>query len=142
VAEKVIPFSALAALFFCGEKIEKSLAAWRRMAYTLLSSFPRAGFTNANGAALLALQRVFEEDYCHVQLTAFTWTDGSFEIEGSFSKVDSAFEAINTINQIDDRKNQFGIGLHSTPTFLFRLNADGQSIIAKVKGKDVELIKD
>lgn len=55
-----LPFSAIAATFFTGERIEKAALAWGRMASQLLSIIPKHGFTDANGASLLALAKVFE----------------------------------------------------------------------------------
>ncbi len=60
VLNSVVPFTAIAAAFFLGDRIEKSALAWKRMATSLLRCMPKSGFTDANGAALLALERVFD----------------------------------------------------------------------------------
>ena len=55
-----VPFSVIESAFFLGDRIEGSAMAWKRMAATLLSRIPTGGFSDANGAALLALERVLE----------------------------------------------------------------------------------
>ncbi|MGX0878439.1 hypothetical protein ACSSV4_003138 [Roseovarius sp. MBR-154] len=76
VLSSVVPFSAVAATFFLGERIEKSALAWKRMATTLLSCIPKRGFTDANGAALLALEKTFQHtESSDVRLLAYTWTE-------------------------------------------------------------------
>jgi hypothetical protein len=71
-----IPFASIVAAFFLGDRIEKSALAWKRMADNLLSCIPRGGFTDANGASLLALERVFDSTgSTNVNLLAYTWVD-------------------------------------------------------------------
>jgi hypothetical protein len=140
VLEKLIPFSAIAAAFFYGDRIEKSALAWKRMATALLSCIRPGGFTDANGAALLALEQVFEKVGCtDVKLLGYTWVDQEVALFNETDKANAAFKIIAELEEIEPRDQKFGPGLHSTPTFLFRFDAGGKIILAKVKGKEVKL---
>jgi len=140
VLDKFIPFSAVAAALFYGEKIEKSILAWKRMALSLLSLIPDGGFTDANGAALLALEAIFESsDASTVKLMAYTWIDEEIELFDEADKISAAFNIIMQLDEIQSRDLQFGDGLHSHPTFLFKFKADEKTILAKVRCKEVSL---
>lgn len=140
VLGSVVPFSAVAAAFFLGERIEKSTLAWKRMATSLLSCIPKRGFTDANGAALLALEKVFEHtESPDVRLLAFTWIDE----EGTFfdepDKAKAAFETIAKLDEIETREKQFGVGLHSPPSFLFKFETSNGEVLVSVRQDKVRL---
>ncbi len=124
VLDKLIPFSAIAAAFFYGDRIEKSALAWKRICASFLSCIPTGGFTDANGAALLALEHVFEYSSCNdVKLLAYTWVDEEAAFFDEADKALAAFEVIAKLDKIEPRDRQFGLGLHSPPTFLFKFDA-------------------
>ncbi|HBG99806.1 MAG: hypothetical protein JKP98_24770 [Rhodobacteraceae bacterium] len=138
----LIPYSAVAAAFFMGNRIEKSVLAWKRMASTLLSRLPKDGFTDANGAALLALERLFEHSgSTSAQLIAYTWMDEEAMFYHEPDKAAAAFEVIKKMDEIQPREQQFGVGLHSAPTFLFKFKADDRLFLAAVKAREVKLLE-
>jgi hypothetical protein len=138
VLEKFVPFSAVAAAFFLGEKIEKSALAWKRITTSLLNCIPKGGFTDANGAALFALERVFEKlNPKSVVLIAYTWVDEEIVFFDETNKASAAFDLILELDRISEREDQFGEGLHSTPTFLFKFKADDKVVLVKVHGRSV-----
>jgi len=139
VLSDLVPISAIAA-FFLGERIEKSALAWKRIASRLISCIPNDGFTDANGAALLALEQVFERTgSSDVKLIAYTWVDEEARFLDELDKACAAFDVITKLDTIEPREKQFGIGLHTPPTFLFKFEADNRVILAAVKKKDVKL---
>jgi len=140
VLNELVPFSAIAAAFFFGERIEKSAFAWKRMASILLSCFSSDGFTDANGAALLALEQVFEKTGAtNVKLLAYTWVDEEIELFDEANKAISAFEIIARLDEIQSRDRQFEGGLYSTPVFLFKFEVEGKVVLASVRKKEVTL---
>lgn len=140
VLNSLVPFSALAAVFFLGDRIERSAAAWRRMAMNLLSCIPSGGFTDANGAALLALEHIFSQTASSdVRLIAYTWIDEEVMFFDEPDKAVAAFDAIARLDEIEPREKQFGVGLHSVPTFLFKFESGEKEILAAVRHKDVKL---
>lgn len=142
VLQGLIPFSAIAAAFFYGDRIEKSTLAWKQMAGALLSLIPKHGFTDANGAALLALDAVFEATGAEdVKLLAFTWADGEIDFFDVEDKATAAFDLISKMDEIRPRKEQFGTGLHSTPIFLFKFETGGEVILARVNRGEVSIIQ-
>ena len=93
------------AAFFLGDRIEKSALAWKRMADNLLPCIPRCGFTDANGASLLALERVFDSTgSTNVNLLAYTWVDEEVMFFDEPNKAFVAFETINRLDKIEPRK--------------------------------------
>lgn len=137
-----LPFSAIAATFFLGEKIEKSALAWKRIVTNLLSCFPIGGFTDANGAALLALERVFEHtDSPFATLLAYTWIDEEVMFFDEPDKASAAFDVIAGLDVIEPRAKQFGSGLHSPPTFLFKFEVGEKQVLVAVRKKNVELVE-
>lgn len=142
IVEKLIPFSAVAAALFYGERIERSALAWRRMADYLVSCIPNFGFTDANGAALLALEKVFEHaGSADVKLIGYTWIDEQVKLLDKPDRANAVFEIAAKLDRISPRDQQFGVGLHSPPTFLFKFDSQGEVIMAKVHRMKVELIK-
>lgn len=137
-----IPFAPIVAVFFLGERIEKSALAWKRVAVSLLSCIPRSGFTDANGAALLALERVFDSaDSTNVNLLAYTWVDEEVMFFDEPDKALAAFETIKKLDEIEPREQQFGVGLHSHPTFLFKFKVDESQVLVSVRQTEVKLKK-
>lgn len=140
VLNSFVPFSAIAAAFFCGDRIEKSAFAWKRMAASLLSCIPRQGYIDANGAALLALDKVFEiSKSSDVRLIAYTWVDEEVMFFDEPDKTKAAFETILKLDEIESREKQFGAGLHSPPTFLFKFETENGQVLAAVKHDKVRL---
>ncbi|WP_424943421.1 hypothetical protein [Aliiroseovarius crassostreae] len=140
VLSSVVPFSAIVAVFFMGERIEKSALAWKRVATSLISLIPRNGFTDANGAALLALEKVFEyTNSSNVKLLAYTWVDEEVMFFDEPDKAKAAFETIAKLDEIDPREKQFGSGLHSPPTFLFKFDAGEKEVLVAVRKQNVRL---
>ncbi|GAA6208829.1 hypothetical protein NBRC116601_21220 [Cognatishimia sp. WU-CL00825] len=140
VLNSLVPFSAIAAAFFYGDRIEKSALAWKRMAVGLLSCIPRQGYTDANGAALLALDKVFElTKSSDVRLLAYTWVDEEVMFFDEPDKAKAAFETIAKLDKIETREKQFGVGLHSPPTFLFKFETDNRQVLAAVEQDKVRL---
>ncbi|SMX29648.1 hypothetical protein TRP8649_03786 [Pelagimonas phthalicica] len=138
----LVPFSAVAAAFFYGDRIEKSALAWKRMAASLLSCIPRQGYTDANGAALLALNEVFElSKSSDVRLLAYTWVDEEAMFFDEPDKAKAVFETIAKLDKIESREKQFGVGLHSAPTFLFKFETDNGQVLAAVRQDKVHLIE-
>lgn len=142
VLENLVPFSAIAGAFFLGERIEKSVHAWTRMASALLSCIPDGGFTDANGAALLALEKVSEHVGCsEVSLLAYTWVDTEVAFFDEPDKAKAAFNLIEKLDEIEPREKQFKGGLHAYPTFLFKFEAGDVQVLAAVKQKTVSLVE-
>ncbi|MEO1405967.1 MAG: hypothetical protein AAFV54_05695 [Pseudomonadota bacterium] len=142
VLSSLVPFSAIAAAFFYGDRIEKSALAWKRMAISLLSCIPRQGYTDANGAALLALDKVFDfTSSSNVRLLAYTWVDEEVVFFAEPDKAKAAFETIAKLNEIESRERQFGVGLRSPPTFLFKFETDIGQVLAAVRQDKVCLTK-
>jgi hypothetical protein len=142
VLSSLVPFSAIAAAFFLGERIEKSALSWKRMTASLLSCIPKSGFTDANGAALLALEKVFDRtDSSHVKLLAYTWVDEEVMFFHEPDKAKAAFDTIVKLDKIEARERQFGAGLHSPPTFLFKFDTGERQVLVVVKCQDVQLIQ-
>ncbi|MDJ0858813.1 MAG: hypothetical protein QNJ03_07030 [Dinoroseobacter sp.] len=140
VLNSAIPWAVVATVFFSGERVERNLAAWKRMASSLLSLIPKRGFTGANGAALLALDAVFEAtDAEQVELVAYTWVDPEMEFFDASDQAKAAFDLIAAMDKIQPRDQQFGVGLHSMPVSLFKFQADGKEVLAKVSGGSVEV---
>lgn len=140
VLNSLVPFSAIAAAFFLGERIEKSALAWRRMATSLLSCIPKGGFTDANGAGLLALDTVFDRtESSDIRLLAYTWIDEEVMFFDEPDKAKAAFDTIAKFDEIEPRDKQFGAGLHSTPTFLFKFETDKGQVLVAVRRGDVQL---
>lgn len=138
----LIPYSAVAAIFFMGERIEKSVFSWKRMASTLLACIPQNGFTDANGAALLALEQLFEQSSTSsARLIAYTWIDEEATFFDKPDRAAATFEVIKQMEEIQPRDQQFGGGLHSTPTFLFKFEADDGIFLAAVKLSEVQILK-
>jgi len=54
----------------------------------------------------------------------------------SFPKADVTFAKIDGMQL---REPQFGMGLHSPPSFLFKFGPDGATILAKAEMKSVEI---
>jgi hypothetical protein len=142
LSQSLIPFSAIAAAFFYGDRIEKSTLAWKRMAQKLLSLIPKHSFTDANGAALIALNEIFETTGASdVKLLAYTWIDEEIEFFDAEYKTAAAFNLISKMDEIQAREKQFGMGLHSTPVYLFKFAVAGEVIFARVQGSSVEISK-
>ncbi|MEM9709726.1 MAG: hypothetical protein AAF871_13160 [Pseudomonadota bacterium] len=142
IADKAQYLAPVVAVLFYGEKVEKSLRAWGRLAAELVALIPKRGFTDMNGAGILALNAVFEAtETTNVRLVAWTWGDdvNAPYVEGE--KNLTAFEVIAKLNEIAPRDQQFGIGLHSRPTFLFKFDADGETFLVSVKGKKAEVMR-
>ena len=138
----LVPYSAVAAAFFMGDKIEKSILAWKRLVTLLLSRIPKDGFTDANGAALLALERLFKEsDSTSVQLVAYTWVDEEVMFFDEPDKAAAAFKVIENMDEIQPRDQQFGVGLHSAPTFLFKFQAHDRLFLAAVRLREVKILE-
>ncbi|MCW9042617.1 MAG: hypothetical protein OQK05_04670 [Pseudopelagicola sp.] len=134
VLYSLVPFSAIAAAFFLGERIEKSALAWQRMAASLLTCIPKIGFTDANGASLLALEKVFElTESPDIKLLAYTWIDEEILFFDKPDKAKAAFETIAKLDEIEPREQQFGAGLHSPPTFLFKFETSKGVVLAAVR---------
>jgi hypothetical protein len=135
------PYSAVVAAFFMGERIEKSILAWKRLVTLLLSSIPKGGFTDANGAALLALEHLFKvTDSPSVQLVAYTWVDEEVMFFDEPDKAAAAFKVIENMDKIQPRDQQFGVGLHSAPTFLFKFQADNRLFLVAVRLREVKIL--
>jgi hypothetical protein len=139
---ELIPYSAVAAIFFMGDRIEKSVLSWKRMASTLLASIPPKGFSDANGAALLALEKLFEQSNSGTaRLIAYTWIDEEATFFDEPDKAAATFEVIKKMEEIQPRDQQFGDGLHSSPTFLFKFEADDGMFLAAVSLSEAQLLK-
>ncbi|MFT5624454.1 MAG: hypothetical protein ACI8Z0_000950 [Lentimonas sp.] len=52
-----------------------------------------------------------------------------------------AFETINRLDKIEPREKQFGVGLHSHPTFLFKFKVDDGQVLVSVRLTEVQLKK-
>jgi hypothetical protein len=143
VLESFIPFTAIAAAFFLGEKIEKSAAAWGRMVKGLWRLIPKQGFTDRNGAALLLIEKSFIQyaSAQEIELLAYTWIDEEVQFFDSEEKSVAAFDWISKLNAIEPGEKQFGAGLHGYPTFLFKLNIDGKTVLARVYKSSVEFLE-
>lgn len=138
----LIPYSAVIAAFFLGDRIEKSVLSWKRIVSTLLDSIPKNGFTDANGASLLALEQLFEQSGSNsARLIAYTWIDEEAMFLDEPDKAAAAFEVIKQMNEIQPREKQFGVGLHSAPTYLFKFEVGDRFFLAAVKLKEVRLVK-
>ncbi len=112
------------------------------MASTLLACIPQKGFTDANGAALLALEKLFEQSSgSSARLIAYTWIDEEAMFFDEPDKAAAAFAVIKQMEEIQPRDQQFGVGLRSTPTFLFKFEADDGIFLAVVTLSEVQILK-
>ncbi|WP_412072965.1 hypothetical protein [Tritonibacter mobilis] len=54
-------------------------------------------------------------------------------------KAKAAFQTVEKLNEIEPRERQFGMGLHSPPTFLFKFEVGERQILVAVRQTEVRL---
>lgn len=89
---------------------------------------------------MLALDKVFDlTKSSDVRLLAYTWVDEEVMYFDEPDKAKAAFETIAKLDKIEPREKQFGVGLHSPPTFLFKFETDNGQVLAAVRQDKVRL---